>query len=120
MSWESVAPRCIGKCKRGGSAHPIPGTGRRPDTFFIPGRSQAASSTFWARDGSWKSRTARRAVWFWCRGPSRLWRSGSQSQAAEGGSYNFGLEQAAKSGAELAIDNGAANLEQEIGTAAGP
>src|SRR5690349_7050918 len=53
-------------------------------------------------------------------GPSRLWGSGSQSQAGDGAGFSFGLEQLAESGAELAVDDGAADLEQEIGTAAGP
>ena len=73
-------------------------------------------------------------------GPSRLWGSGSQSQA--GGGIGFGLEQVgpsrdwgsgrhgqagggigfsikelAESGAELAVDDGAADLEQAIGAA---
>src|SRR3954468_20432508 len=53
-------------------------------------------------------------------GPSRLWGSGSQSQAGDGVGFRFGLEQLAESGAELAVDDGAADLEQEIGAAAGP
>jgi hypothetical protein len=52
--------------------------------------------------------------------PSRLWGSGRQSQAGDGVGFRFGLEQLAKSGAELAVDDGAAELEQEIGAAAGP
>src|SRR5689334_9910513 len=52
------------------------------------------------------------------RGPSRLWGSGSHGQA--GGGIGFGLEQVAESGAELTVDDGAADLEQEIGAAAGP
>src|SRR4051812_18417701 len=46
-------------------------------------------------------------------GPSRLWGSGSLGQA--GGGIGFGLEQVAESGAELAVENGAADLEQEMG-----
>src|SRR5689334_12777027 len=51
-------------------------------------------------------------------GPSRLWGSGSHGQAGDG--IGFGLEQVAESGAELAVDDGAADLEQAIGAAAGP
>jgi hypothetical protein len=43
---------------------------------------------------------------------------GSHGQA--GGGIGFGLEQVAKSGAELAVENGAADPGQEIGAAAGP
>src|SRR4051794_41335855 len=53
-------------------------------------------------------------------GASRLWGSGSQSQAGDGVGFRLGLEQLAESGAELAVNDGAADLEQEIGTAAGP
>src|SRR3954467_12589220 len=52
------------------------------------------------------------------RGPSRTWGSGRHGQI--GGGLGFGLEQLAESGAELAVDAGAADLEQEIGAAAGP
>src|SRR5689334_5902251 len=51
-------------------------------------------------------------------GPSRTWGSGRHGQI--GGGLGFGLEQLAESGAELAVDDGAADLEQEIGAAAGP
>src|SRR5690349_23387045 len=53
-------------------------------------------------------------------GPSRLWGSGSQSQAGDGVGFRFGLEQLAESEAELAVDDGTADLEQEIGAAARP
>src|SRR5690349_7793735 len=62
----------------------------------------------------WYAKTERRL------GPSRLWGSGSQSQAGDGVGYRFGLEQLAESGAELAVDDGTADLEQEIGAAARP
>src|SRR5690349_23009116 len=44
--------------------------------------------------------------------------SGSYGQA--GGGIGFSIEPMAESGAELAVDDGAADLEQEIGAAAGP
>jgi predicted Zn-dependent protease len=51
-------------------------------------------------------------------GPSRNWGSGRHGQA--GGGIGFSIEELAEPGAELAVDDGAADLEQEIGAAAGP
>src|SRR3954453_6808131 len=51
-------------------------------------------------------------------GPSRDWGSGRHGQA--GGGIGFSIEELAESGAELAVDDGAADLEQAIGAAAGP
>src|SRR4051812_20146082 len=52
------------------------------------------------------------------RGLPKVWGSGSHGHA--GGGFGFGIEQMTEAGAELAIDDGAADLEQEIGAAAGP
>jgi hypothetical protein len=51
-------------------------------------------------------------------GPSSDWGSGRHGQVGLG--IDFGLEQVTEAGAELAVENGAADLEQEIGAAAGP
>src|SRR5690242_12001513 len=51
-------------------------------------------------------------------GLSRHWGSGRYGQA--GGGIGFRIEELAEPGAELAVDDGAADLEQEIGAAAGP
>src|SRR5690348_10965517 len=80
----------------------------RPRAPAMPGSVDFLSTS------RWPSSTLRRSK----RGASRLWGSCSQSQA--GGGIGFGLEQLAESGAELAVDDGAADLEQEIGAAARP
>src|SRR3954453_22516149 len=51
-------------------------------------------------------------------GPSRDWGSGRHGQA--GGGIGFSIEELAESGAELAVDDGTADLEQGIGAAARP
>ena len=49
-------------------------------------------------------------------GPSTEWGSGSDSRLGAG----IGFEELSEAGAEFAVEDGAANLEQEIGAAAGP
>jgi hypothetical protein len=49
-------------------------------------------------------------------GPSSEWGSGSYSQVGGG----IGIEQLSGPEAELAVEEGAADLEQEIGTTAKP
>jgi len=49
-------------------------------------------------------------------GPSREWGSGSHSRFGAG----IGFEELSEAGAEFAVEDGAADLEQEISTASGP
>jgi hypothetical protein len=49
-------------------------------------------------------------------GPSTEWGSGSHSSFGAG----IGFEELSEAGAEFAVEDGAANLEQEISTAPGP
>jgi hypothetical protein len=51
-------------------------------------------------------------------GASRSWGSGSPGQVGDG--IDFGIEQRFEAGSELAVEDSAADLEQEIGAPAGP
>src|SRR4051794_16837602 len=51
-------------------------------------------------------------------GASRSWGSGSPGQVGDG--IDFSIEQRFEAGSELAVEDSAADLEQEIGAAAGP
>ena len=64
-------------------------------------------------------RKAIMAIWcvaFW--GASKSWGSGSPGQVGDG--IDFGIEQRFEAGSELAVEDSAADLEQEIGAPAGP
>jgi len=66
------------------------------------GGTHLASSTYWTRD----------------EGVPRDWGSSSHSCFATGIGLSF--EELSEGGAELAVDDGATDLEQEIGAPAGP
>src|SRR3954452_14371721 len=51
-------------------------------------------------------------------GASRSWGSSSPDQVGDG--IDFGIEQRFEAGSDLAVEDGAADLEQEIGAPAGP
>jgi hypothetical protein len=51
-------------------------------------------------------------------GPSKDW--GSSSYGHIGNGIDFSFEELSEGGAELAVEGGASDLEQEIGAAAGP
>ena len=51
-------------------------------------------------------------------GLSRSWGSGSQNQVGE--RIGFGIEQLSEAGTELAVQDSAADLEQEVSTTTGP
>jgi hypothetical protein len=52
------------------------------------------------------------------KGPSKDW--GSSSHGHIGNGIDFSFEDLSEGGAELAVEGGAPDLEQEIGAAAGP